>query len=810
MSRPVPIRYVRKNVIFGTDGTVAAFYKLPTVSYALLPDEDKWAWMWTIAGLALRIDAHISIYRMQRRWPTDGYIDQAKDLLDSRYADMSSWENIISGHVPRINSINSYSPQVFLRVSMKSKQIVDKSHSRLRSFDQFYRNISEEFGAGLSAPLMEREIQAHLTEQERILDRIRRYFPDTDPISFYDLQWMCLRAPMRHLSEPAIDYNWKPNSLVSDSKKGLIINPCSEEFIRLFDAPIDSSPLDHIIISSEKGKTYQSFLVLGDTPENIEFPGSQAEMMFRPLDGKNPVDAVMHCNWLSNKEAIAEVDKAILDAENAVGEEMAGQHRPDDRKMFNPELARALKTYLQHEEHPPMFNRSLCFSISASSEEELTRRKEDLRDRFSNVLLHLPIASQENLYYDCLPNSSGGKLRGYREMTTVERIGMTMPIATREAGDSNGVYIGYAIAGGRPASPILIDLRAAARNSLPPTIYAVGRQGSGKTFLALYLAFLSGKSGSYVITADPKPDHNVVSLFPGESQTLTLAGNEKYRGMLDPLIVTPRDLREDIALSYYLDILPIDRPGSWQIELMKAITTVMNGSGGSLEILNKLSMGNQNAKDVGEALEAVSRHGLGILGFGDGTNVRKFKDIQRITTISTAGLELPSPDAARSTYDWREQISVATFKIVAAYIMWLGTQDSSVHKTVVLDEAKFLPPAMLEKLVRMGRKHNITVIVISQTVVDLGLLKELISMYFICGMNSVEEAGRGLGLIGLDQDDISLKSKIADKLQFQKGRCFFRDMHGRVVEAQIDAVYQEIIDALNTAPPDLRKEMSRI
>lgn len=809
MSAAVPIRYSRDNVVFGTDGSIAALYKLPMISYALLPDEDKWTWLWALAGLGLTINAHMSVYRLCKLWPVESYADQAMGMLDRRYADPTSWRAVLDRQTTKLERIKSFEPECYLRVSMSRRRASTSSKSMMRSLDSFYRNVSEAFGVGLDAPLPEEEIQLCLQDEELVFERVQRFLGGTERVDSDDIQWLCLRAPLRHCWEPTVDSNWRPDSLVRDDEhSGVIVMPDADRYARLFDARLNCRPLDHVVLSTEQGDTYQTCLALGATPVRVEFPGAQAEMMFRQVEDVDfPVDCVLHCTHMVNQEAIEEVEKAIIDADVAVEDARAGAHHPDERKMFNPELARALKTYLQSEEHPPMFNSTLSYYLSSTNKETTTSRVAALRDQFRHVRLWLPQASQEDLYYDSLPSPSGGKTRHYSEMTTVERIGMLVPMATRKVGDERGVYIGYTVVRGRPQYPVLADLRAAARDSHPPTMCAIGRQGSGKTFLSLLIGYLAAKSGSAVIDVDPKPDHNIVELFPGQSQRIVLAGDERFRGQLDPLVVSPRELREDIALSYYLDLLPIDRPGSWQTELIKAIkaVTYRDAGGGSLAVLEELRRRGPSGNDVFEALEVRSQYGLGVLGFGDGSNVRRFEDISRVTTIATAGLSLPDPDAARSSYDWHETISVATFKLIVSYVMWIATQDPSVHKYIVLDEAKFLPPTMLAKLVRMGRKHNATVMLCSQATLDpTEELKALISMYFMCGVNSMAEATRALQMIELDSDDPSLRSRIR---QFEKGMCFYHDMHGRVAQMQIDAVDPHIISTLKTAPPDLEKEL---
>src|SRR4051794_6634483 len=90
--------------------------------------------------------------------------------------------------------------------------------------------------------------------------------------------------------------------------------------------------------------------------------------------------------------------------------------------------------------------------------------------------------------------------------------------------------------------------------------------------------------------------------------------------------------------------------------------------------------------------------------------------------------------------------------------------------------------AVLDKLVRLGRRFQTTVIIASQTIAELGSLDDLIGMRFIFGANSRAEVRRGLELIGLDPDDERLVRALSDGRQFRRGRCLLRDLDGNVAE----------------------------
>ena len=176
--------------------------------------------------------------------------------------------------------------------------------------------------------------------------------------------------------------------------------------------------------------------------------------------------------------------------------------------------------------------------------------------RFGTVALHRPLGLQPALFLDHLPRADGGTVRDYADVLTIEQFGALMPVGTHQAGSERGVYIGRTLAGG--ARPVRFDVTEASRTGRPPSILLAGTLGSGKTIAAELLAFQAERRGSLVVDVDPKPDHNLEGLpeLDGRVHVIELSGDDRYRGLLDPLVVAPESLREDLASSYLIELLP--------------------------------------------------------------------------------------------------------------------------------------------------------------------------------------------------------------------------------------------------------------
>jgi DNA polymerase III delta prime subunit len=832
MSASVPITFARGPVIFD-GGDAAVVVKLPTYAYSHLPDGVKWGLCHAIGDLVQRVEEDISIYRVQRRWPAEDYVARAEALLDRKtQRDPEAWTEFLRTHEPRIARLNAYRPEVYLRVSQRKPE----THGTLRvALDRAYRRATTSVDLGPEAPVMERELDLRMEDAARTLDRVCENLPGATPMTTTELEWLCLRAPVRHAAEPFTDPSWEPTAIIpvpQGDGDELEFVPCDSDYLRLFNAPV-TRMRDYVIVDGTDAdgrtvRTYQTFLTLGALPYRVDFPGDGAEFMFAPLDGLPfPVDAVFHGAYVDNRKAISEVDKAIVDAENRIEEEAGGGVQPDNRALENPASLQALKEELLGHDRPPLVKGGVTYAISLQELQgpgltteqsceatcrELDRRVDALRGRFPDVKLHRPPGLQEMLYWDTLLRPQGGKVTDYRERMRKVQVGMLMPVAGGDIGSTHGPYIGYTVGGrgGRVGTPVLFNFLETAQDDETPSLLFMGREGSGKTLTALYVAAMAALRGSPVFTMDPGEDHYIVD-FPGlqdDSQTIGLEASERFRGMLDPLVAVPPELAEDFAIGYLLDLLPTEHRdrGRWEIEVHRAVNHVVaQGHGGMLAVLTHLRAGNEYAQGVADALELFSESGIGILGFSDGTRSANLADVKRVTTITMGNLTLPDIDVPRADYDRSDRLATATYKLVGGLMMGLVKgSPRHVHKFVVLDEAWRWTKTKdgrhrLNELLRLARKLNCTVIVISQGVGDLGDLLKRFGSHFLFGLNDVSEARDGLALIGCDPDDMGLAGRLANKKDFRRGRCLMRDSAGRVEEVQID-VSDEILAVLNTTP----------
>ncbi|MGH2939217.1 MAG: ATP-binding protein, partial [Solirubrobacterales bacterium] len=485
-----------------------------------------------------------------------------------------------------------------------------------------------------------------------------------------------------------------------------------------------------------------------------------------------------------------------LDVEHSYREQLAGSptgpgaHAEEDR-----ELAREYETILSSVARPPMLRASISLAVGAADADTLEARITTLRERYGEVVLHRPRGLQHALFLDHLPRPDGGAVGDYRRQMTTEQVAASVPVATAAVGSTEGVYLGYDPVAGRP---VRFDPTEAPRDSRPSAVLISGTLGSGKTIAAQVIAHAGLLRGSLVIDFDPKPDHRLAELSGlevGEVEILELSADPVHRGKLDPLRIGVPELREELASSYLLELLR-DPHSSWEVAIDRAVRDAVREDERSLhQVVARMRESEApGAVDAAEALEVVADFGLARLGFShpDDHEAKLLDDDGRggpsLITIRMPGLNLPDPGIDRAAYTRSERVSVATLALVAASTLKLISGDRDRHKIVLLDEgwvffASSQGQALLNKLIRLGRAFNATVLLATQQVEDLGELAQLVGTTFLFGQDSPRAAARGLEEFGLDPEEGGLATRLTE---YRRGRGLQRDLDGRWGEVQVD------------------------
>lgn len=408
MTATFPIRYARGNVLVGPGGDSAALYRLRMTSYPFLPTSEKWALQRRLQRLAHTVSTDFSLWRVNRFYPSEAYVAHAAGLLDERHQDAAAWEGFLKGHRERLHELGSHVPEVYLAVSLQRNAPTGVGSGLVRGVDRARRRVEELAGIGAASPISAGELSDLVVHEQRVFERIRGVVPARRARTV-ELQWLLRRAASRGVSEPELDTHWKPDALiVSAPGGGVAFEPLGCDLQRCANAAITERERT-LIVDGEHGRCYQALLALGSLADSPQFPGDGSEVLFAPLEALPwPVDAVLHAQWLGNRQALAQVRKRIADVEHTYHEQVQGAaHGPTLLAAEDRVLAREYEAELQAGGHPPMLYAYVGLAVGASSEEELERRVAALKEQYGDVQLHRPAGLQHRLWLDHLPRPDG-------------------------------------------------------------------------------------------------------------------------------------------------------------------------------------------------------------------------------------------------------------------------------------------------------------------------------------------------------------------------------------------------------------------
>ncbi len=611
-----PLRYARRNLLVGPGGEAAALYRVETASYPFLSAAEKWALLRRLERSLTVLGADVSIWRVTRAYPAERYAEELASLADRRHAQGARWRGYLEAQQERIAGLVSYLPEVYLAVSLSER----RRGGTLRSLDRARRRFEEIAGVGAPRPIAAAELRTLAEAEQRTFERAAAVLA-LRRATTAELQWLLRRPACRGIAEPMLDRNWEPDALiVGGAESEIAYEPLESDIWTLANAAMTEEPAEppSLVVESEDGTSFQAFLCLGALAEEADFPGS-AELLFAPIEGAGPVDAVLHADVVANRDALGQVRRRVLDVEHAYREQLSGSVAgPGALAEEDRELAREYEALLSSTARPPMLRAWISLAVGAGDREELERRVGALRERYGEIVLHRPRGLQHALYLDHLPRPDGGATGDYRRQMTVEQAAASVPLASAEVGSPAGIYLGYETSSGRP---FRYDPTEAPRESRPSAILIAGTLGSGKTVAAQAIAHAAALRGSLVVDFDPKPDHHLdaVPELEGESEVIELSADPEHRGKLDPLRIGLPELREELASSYLLELLR-DPPPSWEVAIDRAVRDSVRAGEESLHlVVARLRAADApGAAEAADALEVISDFGLARLGFAEG------------------------------------------------------------------------------------------------------------------------------------------------------------------------------------------------
>jgi hypothetical protein len=818
-----PITFVYGNCVYarGLSDAWAAF-AIDTASYAWLDAEGKRSRFLALVAALSSLDADVQLLRVaadvrsttggprggeeaaagpqERRRPaaTPAAAPHARQLRD-----------YLAAEDERLRELPAFEPALYAFVSLRDA-VRDVASYISRAAGSRARDIFAEARAALMRDrrmLTLAELEHGRMRADRVHARLLDHLP-ARPARSTELQWLIRRAFCRGLGEPLIDGLHEPSALLFEHNGDAVLAPLECDVVR-WEAGCVDERRRLLAIDSELGRSWQAHLALGALPQQVTFPGPQAELMFAPPESLDfGVDIALAARYVPNELALRLTRRRIQDADQIARAEADGDQGVTDLGFERTQDARDLLAYLQSSGRPPLLRAAISIAIAAADERVLEERVELCRRAFGEVRLHRPVGDQGRLFVQSLP-AQRPQVAGYDDLLTTEQVAAMVPSAAHAAGSKRGFYLGHSLSGSR--QPIRLDLREGSDSDRNTTILSVGALGSGKSTLAQKLAYEGFLLGARVVDCDPKGDHrmHLLEQVAPHVECVTLRPDRGLRGVLDPLRVAPAHLRQEVTVSFLRELLPARAEAAWETAVLAAVERVIArcATPSCGEVVRALSEAGEVERAVADTLAIYARSGLTQLGFADPDVKLPRVGERQVTYLPIRDLPAPDPNTRRAEYTQAERVGVQIVRLIAMFAAHLMGSERSRLKLFSFDEGWRLLSdpagrALLGHVQRMGRSELAVPIISTQLVTDAVArdresLENLIGATFVFGMRSEPEAGRALSLLGLDPDDVALRRAV---LAMEAGRCLFRDHRGRVEAIQVEVVIPALLRALSTTP----------
>jgi hypothetical protein len=802
-------------VFAATLDDVWAAFAVETGAYEWLGEDAKRARFLALLGALEAIEADVQILRVGRRWEAARYARELDAELAAGAAPATAEhvrarEHYVGEHARRLGSDDRSTPALFVLVSLREPER-DIASYLSRAGEQHPRHW---LSAVISALTMRDERMLKVTELEAARlradathARLADFLP-VRPARGVELQWLVRRCFCRGLGEPLVEGLHEPRALLFEGNGDAVLAPLEADVMRWADSSVQQGGRT-LRIDSELGVSWQAHLVLGALPERVSFPGAQAELMFAPPESLPfAIDISLNARFLPNGLALRIARRRIQDADQIVRAEADGEQGVSDLGFQRTQEARDLLAYLQAASRPPLLRTTVAIAVAARDEAELERRVEMCRRAYGEVRLHRPLADQLALFVQHLP-AQRTRVAGYDDTLTAEQVAAMMPTASHAAGSRHGFYLGHTLSASR--QPVRFNLREGSERDRNASVLSVGALGSGKTTLDQKLKYEAFLAGARVVDCDPKGDHrfHLLDEVAPHSECVTLRPDPCLRGVLDPLRVAPEHMRNEAAVSFLRDLLPVRAEPLWETAVLAAVDRVVRRSQTPtcLEVVHALREGDATDAQVGETLAVYARSGLTQLGFADPEVRLPSVGERQVTYLRIRDLPGPEPGTRREEYSQAERVGQQIVRLIAMFASQLMGRERDRLKLFSFDEGWRLLEdpigrRLLASLQRMGRSELAVPIISTQLVTDALIgeresLENLVGATFVFGMRSDAEAARALALLGLDGEDRRARQLL---LGLDAGRCLMRDHSGRVEAIQVDVVIPSLLDALSTTP----------
>jgi hypothetical protein len=814
-----PVKYFEKNLVFGTDGSVYAYYELEPYHYDYRSVDDQLSLHGNLEAFYWNIHADTHSLAV----PEYQSLEQHRRDMEGRLADYleDAGKRHIQAAIRHMMGKELFKYRFFIGVKLKPAVVSGLSFFREIAYiwKDFKRYLLQQSGTDLPE-IYEEEIQAYQVQEELIHSRVQGFLRGRR-VTEGDLEWLIRRGFYRGIGEAPRRSDWKPSSVPVEVKGKKARRP-GRDILTLAEGRFDDSHGRRLVVEQfvDGGikRGYMAFLTISHIPDKAPFPGTEWLYCLQKLPF--PVEASVRTESIEYSKALSQVlgKKKELKAEDEHA--MESGEETSYHILSGKQEANELESNLRTDKFP-LLTTSAVLCVFASSQEELDMRVQLVKDLYSDMLIQVevPFGDQWRGFNEFIPGARR-YITDYIHYMDPAAVAAAMVGATRQLGDGRGHLIGMS-----QNLPVFYEHdRGPKDKRLSTTASAafIGSLGAGKSLGANLLAYQALLNGASVLIFDPKDERGhwpaALPELDGLTRVVTLRASMEDRGKLDPLMGAATSSDRFAAAETakrILQFLARAMDGTYEaIVIGKAVDHVVREERPSMmrviEILKEsLRMAPEKRVDTLEemvdVLSYLATSGQGQLLFGDGT--QEAIDLSKPLTILQVE-DLKLPEESQTDYG---RMAIALLMAISDFSRRFSNRPSSEFKLVLFDESWRLAKvregrAILEELVRTGRSKNAAIYLISQNAKDMlgEEIRSNLGCRFVFRCRDQQEAEAACRILGIEPTEENI-----DRIRnLPTGTCLMSDLEKRVNELEIRVLDERLFHAFDTRPGSRGEQQS--
>lgn len=834
-----PVKHIEKNLAFGRNGSVWAYFKVDGILYEHRDHLQKVAPFNHQMGFLTknRGDLHFLVvpYRMDGLDVVDETLEaiKGKDYPLQRHG-VHYQENV--RRVVESNEINSDSTQYsqFIGVQLNPAQNRFKTGNHGAQLVQGL----QAFLAGVNSPvrkmagldpydISQTEIDAYMSQADLVGREVSAGYGGAVPLTTGEMVGV-VEFGFTVSADNQLPTQEQIGKRIQAADGTEAVRPDQEFFYELQSAeyiPIDRDTTPHSIKlrKSVDGVIHEQlvqYLVVSDMEAANDHPGF--EWLYHLQNGLPfPIGVSCRAYYKTNQKIKAELANVTLqfnEQHEQAGEtgQRLGQHIEETEKGV-----RQLESRFQGNGHPG-YSCSFVIRVAADTPQELSRRVGEVKRQLQHFHIDTQSPYGDTLKYfmEFVPTAARVSHDYWMHVEPGVLAGMLFGASTN-IGDNKGFLIGFTK---NLRKPVFIQPDLAAQSGTETlfdslSIEVVGETGKGKSvFMNQFSALSALTNGSQVLVIDPKGDRKGwaegLPFIPKEFiDVWTLGESKEDAGALDPFRTTANlSDAESVAMDILSYLTNSDLESIKYNLLSEAVTYAAKQLDPCLGVvLEYLETQYKNPPELFSdakrtelenllnGLQTIQKNQLANLLFGEvGQQHRSLDVTKQVQVVMVQNLILPKGEKAKLRA--AEKISEAILLSLTAFTKrFIFKTERNRHKVILQDEAKTIENSVMGRelmdwIERNGRYYNATLMKGSQRATDFPSAAN-IGMKFAFMQREKEDARRML-------EDFNLPvtpSNIKTLMELGRGECLFQDIYGRSALIYINVIFEEFLKAFDTS-----------